>query len=69
MCQSTGKFTRIRFGTYNINNGLNGGLESALRGMYQANMDLDIFQETKVTDSIYTRGSAGYRIVAADALI
>ena len=57
----------IRFGTYNIRNGRNGGLESALRGMYQANMDLDIFQETKVTDGIYTRGLAGYIAIAMDA--
>ena len=32
----------IRFGTYNIRNGRRGGLESALRGMSQANMDLGI---------------------------
>ena len=57
----------IRFGTYNIRNGRNGGLESALRGMSQANMDLGIFQDTKVTDGIYTRRSAGYRVVATDA--
>ena len=57
----------IRLGTYNISNGRNGGLESALRGMSQANMDLGIFQETKVTDDIYTRGSAGYSVVATDA--
>ena len=44
----------IRFGTYKIRNGRNGGLESALRGMSQANMDLGIFQETKCTDGIYT---------------
>ena len=35
--------------------------------MSQANIDLGIFQETKVTDSIYTRGSAGYSVVATDA--
>ena len=44
----------IRFGTYNIRIGRNGGMESALRGMAQANMDLGIFQETKCTDGIYT---------------
>ena len=43
-----------RSGTYNIYNGRNGGLELVLRGMSQANMDLGIFQETKVTDRIYT---------------
>ena len=57
----------IRFGTYNIKNGRNGGLESALRGMSQANMDMGIFQKTKCTDGIYTRELAGYRVVAADA--
>ena len=49
MCRSTGIRTRgavhISFGTYNIHNGRNGGLESALRGLYQANMDLVIFRK------------------------
>ena len=49
----------MRFGTYNICNGQNRGLESALRGMYQANMDLYILQETKLPDGIYTHGSDG----------
>ena len=57
----------IRFGTYNIRNGRSRGLESALRGMAQANIDLSVFQETKCTDEIYTRESAVYRIVAKDA--
>ena len=39
-------------------------MESALRGMAQANMDLGIFQETKCTEGIYTRESAGYRVLA-----
>ena len=56
---STGGRVLSRFGTYNIRNGRNRGLESALRGMSQDNMDLGIFQETKVTDGIYTRRSAG----------
>ena len=34
--------------------------------MSQANMDLRIFQETKLTDGIYTRRSAGYSVVATD---
>ena len=42
-------------------------MESALRGMSQANIDLGVFQETKCTDGIYTRESAGYRVVATDA--
>ena len=40
-------------------NGCNGGLEYALRRMFQANMDLGVFQETKPTKRIYTRDSSG----------
>ena len=58
----------IRFGTYNIRNRRNGGLESALRGVSQANTELDIFQDTNITDELYTRGSAGYIVVATDVL-
>ena len=36
--------------------------------MSQANMDLGILQETKLTDGIYTRGLAGYSVIATDAL-
>ena len=57
----------IRLGTYNTRNICNGGMESELRGTSQANMDLGIFQETKVTDGIYTRGLYGYIIVATEA--
>ena len=57
----------IRIGTYNICNGQNGGLEAALRGMSQANMDLGIPKETNHTDGIYTCGSAGYSVIATDA--
>ena len=64
---STGDEVPIRFGTYNIWNRRNGGLESALRGMAQANMDLVIFQEKKCTEGIYTRESAGYSVIATDA--
>ena len=56
----------IRFGNYNIRNGRNGGLESTLRGVSQANMDLGIFQETKITNDIFTCGSAEYSVVALD---
>ena len=42
-------------------------MESALRGMAQANIDLGVFQETKCTDGIYTRESAGYRGIATDS--
>ena len=63
MCHSTGRPSsgkvQIRFGTYNICNGWKGGLEAALRGVSQANMDIGILQETKLTDGIYILGSAG----------
>ena len=64
---STSGKVPIRFGTYNIFNGRKGGLEAALRGMSQANMDLGILQETKLTDGIYTCGSAGYSVIATYA--
>ena len=71
MCHSTRSSTSgkvpIRFGTYKIRNSRNGGLEAALRGMSKANMDLGILQEAKLTDGIYTYGSAGYSVIATDA--
>ena len=42
--------TQIRFGSFNISNGINGGLELDIRGMSQANLDRGIFQETNITD-------------------
>ena len=33
----------------------------------QATMDLGIFQDTKVTDGIYTRGYSGYNLIAMGA--
>ena len=53
----------ICFGTYNIRKEYNGSLESVLRGVGQANVDVGVFQETKLTESIYTRKSAGYKVV------
>ena len=65
MCQCKGSSTgggwgarqetvrMIRFGMYNIRNGQNGGIESALQGMLQENVDLGVFQETDVTKVIY----------------
>ena len=35
--------------------------------MSQSNMDLGILKEKKLTDGIYTHGSAGYSVVATDA--
>ena len=42
-------------------------METALRGMEQANLDMGIVQETNITDGVYTRASDGYRVVATDA--
>ena len=71
MCRSTKNSTKgrvpIRFGTYTIWNGRNGGLESVLRGVSQANMDMGIFKENKATDGVYIRGLDGYSIVTTDA--
>ena len=44
-------------------------MEYTLRVMSQAKMDLGVFQETKVTEGIYTRESSGYRVVSTEALI
>ena len=41
---STKEEVPIRFGTYNIRNRRSRELESALRGMAQANIDLGVFQ-------------------------
>ena len=30
-------------------------------------MDLGILQDTKITNGVYTRGSAGYKVIATDA--
>ena len=36
--------------------------------MGQSNVDVGVFQETKLTDGIYTRGSDVYKVVATSAL-
>ena len=59
----------IRFESYNIRNGYNGRLFSALRGVSQANLDLGVFQETNLTGGVYTRVSADYNVVARDVPI
>ena len=57
----------ILFGTYNICNGRTSGLDSALREIYQANLDLGLFQYTKVLDDIHMRMFLGYRVVVVYA--
>ena len=53
----------IRFGLYNIHNGRNSELESALRGMLQAKVDLGIFQEMKFISRV-GEGGKGKRSAA-----
>ena len=38
-----------------------------LHGMLQSNVDIDVFQETKVTGGGYTRESGGYRVATMKA--
>ena len=38
-----------------------------MREISQVNFDLGIFQETKVTEGMYTLESSGYRVVASEA--
>ncbi len=58
-CEQKREQDKIRLVTYNIRSGRSGGLEAALRAMAQANVDLGVFQETKLTDDIYARMSSG----------
>ena len=72
MCTSTGCSTRgresIGFETYNIRNSRNVRVDSALKLMSQANLDLGIFRETNLTGGVYTDGSTGYSVIATDSL-
>ena len=45
----------------------NGGLESTLRGVSQVNMEMGIFQDTKLNNGVYTCNSDGSSVVATDA--
>ena len=62
-----GDRTPIRFVSYNISNIRKGELDPALREVSQDNLYLGVFQETKITDGVYTRVSSGYIVVATDA--
>jgi hypothetical protein len=57
----------IAVALWNIRNGCNGGLESALREMEAIDINLGILIETKVTGGIYTKNSSGYSVVASNA--
>jgi hypothetical protein len=53
---------------YNIRNGQNGGLESALRAMAEMDIDFRILVETKITAGIYTCFLSSYNIFASNAV-
>ena len=55
------------FGTYNIRSGRNGGLESALRGLVQGQVDCVLIQYTKLIYRFYTRELSGFRVTATAA--
>ena len=57
----------ITIATWNIRNGRNGGMESACRALDKSGINIAVFQETKLTNDVYTRSSSGYRIVASNA--
>jgi hypothetical protein len=53
--------------SWNICNGCNGGLESALTAMEAMDVNLGILMETKVTGGIYTQNLSGYSVITSDA--
>ena len=57
----------IRFCTFNIRNGRNGGLESALCGVSQGLVYCGVLNETKLTKLFYTREYSGFLVMATEA--
>ena len=57
---------RIKFGTFDIQNVQNGGLESALHGMAQGRVDCGVFQETKLTKGVYAHESSGFWVMVME---
>ena len=58
----------IVIGTWNIQNGRNTRLETALRALSVVGVDICFLQETKLTDGIYTRFSSDYHVLATNAV-
>ena len=58
----------VKFGTFNIWNIQNGGIESALRSLAQGRADCGILLETKITDGVYTQESSGFWVMMTAAL-
>ena len=57
----------VIFGTYSIWSGRNGGMESALHGLAQGQVDCVVMQETNLTDEVYTGVSSVFRVMAMAA--
>ncbi len=53
---------------WNIRCSRNGGLEFAAKGMRQMGMDIAVFQEAKLTDGKYAKGTSGYKIFASNVI-
>ncbi len=62
--EGSGSFTVV---SYNIRNGHNGELESALQAMKQMGVDCGVLLETKLTKGVYTRLSSGYNAQSTHA--
>ena len=57
----------VRFGTFNIRNVRNGGLESALLGLAQGRVYCGIIQEKKLANRVYMRKYSGFGVIAMAA--
>ena len=56
----------ICFGSYNIRNGRNGGIELALLAMAQENMDLGVLYEMKIIGRFYTCFLSDYNMLVLE---
>ena len=52
---------------YNSRSRRNGGLELALRGMVQGQVDCGVIQETKLTNGVYMQNSSEFQVIAMAA--
>ena len=57
----------IRFVTFNIRNGQNGGLELALHRMVQVRVDCGFLQEKNLTKVVYTQEFSGFGVMLTEA--
>ena len=57
----------VRFGKFNIQNGQNRGLKSALHGLDQGQIDCVILQETKLTNRFYTQEARDFWVMSKEA--